>query len=308
MKRRETFGPGDLNVQAGFTSNMISGGASEDYDTLKEIEEKVKSNTEDIEQNKTDISLLKKTTINGVSVSGELDSQTDLKVPGKIATGTVYQINNEDVTAADGAEVFNSSNNKASGSNSHAEGSSTTASGISAHAEGGGTTAIRDNSHAEGSSTTASGISAHAEGGGTTASGPNSHAEGASTKAIGDNSHAEGAGTKASGSNSHAEGSHTTASGDNSHAEGSSTTASGISAHAEGAGTTASSNYQHVQGKCNVEDADGKYAFIIGNGEDINNRSNAIAIDWDGKFYINNSETGIDLNDLLNRIIALENK
>lgn len=59
MKRRETFGPGDLNVQAGFTSNMISGGASEDYDTLKEIEEKVKSNTEDIEQNKTDISLLK---------------------------------------------------------------------------------------------------------------------------------------------------------------------------------------------------------------------------------------------------------
>lgn len=38
---------------------MISGGASEDYDTLKEIEEKVKSNTEDIEQNKTDILSIK---------------------------------------------------------------------------------------------------------------------------------------------------------------------------------------------------------------------------------------------------------
>lgn len=78
--------------------------------------------------------------------------------------------------------------------------------------------------------------------------------------------------------------------------------ASGDGSHAEGHRTKASSNYQHVQGKYNVEDADDKYAFIIGNGEDEDNRSNAIAIGWDGKIYVNNSETGIDLNTVIQDI------
>ena len=42
MKRRESFGPGDLAIQNVSTSNLISGGASADYDTLKEIEDKIK--------------------------------------------------------------------------------------------------------------------------------------------------------------------------------------------------------------------------------------------------------------------------
>ena len=42
MKRRESFGPGDLAIQNVSTSNLISGGASADYDTLKEIEDKMK--------------------------------------------------------------------------------------------------------------------------------------------------------------------------------------------------------------------------------------------------------------------------
>ena len=42
MKRRESFGPGDLEMQNVSTSNLISGGASADYDTLKEIEDKMK--------------------------------------------------------------------------------------------------------------------------------------------------------------------------------------------------------------------------------------------------------------------------
>lgn len=42
MKRRESFGPGDLEIQNVSTSNLISGGASADYDTLKEIEDKMK--------------------------------------------------------------------------------------------------------------------------------------------------------------------------------------------------------------------------------------------------------------------------
>ena len=54
------------------------------------------------------------------------------------------------------------------------------------------------------------------------------------------------------------------------HAEGGNTTASGDYSHAEGHNTIASSENQHVQGKYNVEDIDGKYVFIIGNGEDSN--------------------------------------
>ena len=52
--------------------------------------------------------------------------------------------------------------------------------------------------------------------------------------------------------------------------------------HAQGLCTIAASDEQHVQGKYNIKDTENKYAFIIGNGTDNNDRSNAIAIDWDG--------------------------
>ncbi|WP_128894788.1 peptidase G2 autoproteolytic cleavage domain-containing protein [Longirhabdus pacifica] len=60
-----------------------------------------------------------------------------------------------------------SGNNKATGSNSHAEGFLTTASGVNAHSEGMMTYATGENSHAEGSHTFANGINSHAEGEGT---------------------------------------------------------------------------------------------------------------------------------------------
>lgn len=107
-----------------------------------------------------------------------------------------------------------------------------------------------------------------AEGTGTTASGPGSHAEGDSTTSSGASSHAEGTGTRASGTCSHAEGIETTA--------------SGASSHAEGYFTKASSDYQHVQGKLNIEDANDKYADIIGNGTSTSARSNAATVSWDG--------------------------
>ena len=149
-------------------------------------------------------------------------------------------------------------------------------------------------SHAEGSDTTASGRRSHAEGYDTIASGPNAHSEGASTTASGISSHAEGTGTTASGSQSHAEGGGTMA-------------LKGCS-HAEGIHTIAASSCQHVQGRYNIEDSEGKFAYIIGNGTSDTERSNAFAIDWEGKIYINNSSVGIDLNSLLARIEALENK
>ena len=141
---------------------------------------------------------------------------------------------------------------------------------------------IGTNSHAEGFNTTASGESSHAEGASTTASGEGSHAEGSSSHAEGNSSHAEGNTTKASGHYSHAEGRNTTASGNSSHAEGSKTVASGYGSHAEGASTTASSENQHVQGKYNVEDSQGKYAHIVGNGTSTSARSNAHTLDWNG--------------------------
>ena len=140
---------------------------------------------------------------------------------------------------------------------------------------------IGNNSHAEGFNTTASGERSHAEGASTTASSSSSHAEGASTTASGESSHAEGGSTTASGDFSHAEGGSTTASSSSSHAEGFNTTASGMYSHAEGLYTKAKSSNQHVQGKYNVEDSQGKYAHIVGNGTG-SARSNAHTLDWNG--------------------------
>ena len=163
-----------------------------------------------------------------------------------------------------------------------------------------GNNAAANKAHAEGNSTTASGEYSHAEGHFTKASGHCSHAEGNFTKALTYEAHAEGYSTTASGNDSHSEGNSTMASGECSHAEGSSTTASGNFSHAEGYYTKASSDYQHVQGKFNIEDTEGKFVFIIGNGTSDSVRSNAIAIGWDGLIYLNNSSTGIDLTSLKN--------
>lgn len=101
------------------------------------------------------------------------------KKPGEITTGTEYTISGNTVVAAAGAEVFNDyTNNKASGDNSHAEGSFTTASGLRSHAEGYYTLASGGYSHVEGCSTTASGTYSHAEGYATRAASSYQHTQG----------------------------------------------------------------------------------------------------------------------------------
>lgn len=267
MKKRESFGPGDLAIQNVSTSNLISGGASADYDTLKEIEDKMKQleaggvavdktltvenmpadsktvgdKIKNIEENGT-------ASINEIKIVGKLQSINDLKIPGEIVTGKIYTADGKNQTAQQCAEIFNDHSNKAIGSYSHAEGTQTTARGTTSHAEGYQTTA----------------------------SGQYSHAEGGQTKA--------------------------TAKG--SHAEGQNTTASGSCSHAEGSGTVAYSDNQHVQGKYNTEDTASKYAFIIGNGtSDV--RSNAFAIDWNGLIYVNNASTGINVATLASTISTM---
>lgn len=111
------------------------------------------------------------------------------------------------------------------------------------------------------------------------------------------------ANNSAFGDYSHAEGSNTIAFANYSHSEGNSTSANGIASHTEGTGTVAGSDNQHVQGRYNVSDNNDKFAFIIGNGTNANNRSNALAVGWDGKFYPNNSTTGIDLEQAVEREI-----
>lgn len=196
---------------------------------------------------------------------------------GEKVEGKTYTVDGSQVTAAVGAEVFNDySTNIASGRYSHAEGLNNVASGIL--------------SHAEGWSTKATGGYAHTEGRENTASGSSSHAEGWSTEATNDCAHAEGFATNATGQYSHAEGDNATASGRGSHAEGYLTDATGNYSHAEGYGTVANSRSQHVQGDYNVLDtenanAHGTYAHIVGNGADINTRSNAHTLDWEGNAW-----------------------
>lgn len=96
--------------------------------------------------------------------------------------------------------------------------------------------------------------------------------------------HAEGEGTQARGNWSHAEGLASVAKGNYSHSEGFEAVAKGDMSHAEGFGTIASGDSQHVQGEYNIEDTDGKYAHIVGNGEE-DAPSNAHTLDWDGNAW-----------------------
>ena len=106
-------------------------------------------------------------------------------------------------------EIFNDfTNNKASGTYSHAEGENTEASGANSHAEGHLTRSGGHCSHAEGYMTSSGAGFSHAEGTSSTAGGENSHAEGHSSRTSGNASHAEGHYTRATNDYEHAEGSY----------------------------------------------------------------------------------------------------
>lgn len=120
----------------------------------------------------------------GTGASTATSALDNLGAVGRDVSGQSFTIDNSTVVAGPGAEIFNDySNNIASGSCSHAEGSYTTASGRYSHAEGEFTTASGHWSHVEGFHTTANGYYSHAEGHYTTTSGVSSHAEGYFTTA-----------------------------------------------------------------------------------------------------------------------------
>ena len=187
-----------------------------------------------------------------------------------------------DVEAFGDNSFAEGNNTVAYGDNSHAEGYQSQATGQNAHSEGENNIASGQGAHAEGGAgTTASNKYAHAEGYGTTASAQAAHSEGYNTYATGKYSHVEGYNSKAAADMAHAENYGTEASGKNSHAEGLISIAKGNGSHVEGFGTVASGKYQHVQGKYNVEDAEGRYAHIVGGGIDAERR-NIHTLDWEG--------------------------
>lgn len=189
-------------------------------------------------------------------------------------------------------------------------GGSTTPLAQNGHAEGHKTEVSASHAHAEGELTVASGEGAHSEGTSTKASGDFSHAEGNKTEATGKSAHAEGSAAIATGAAAHAEGKSTVAEGGYSHTEGESTKTgpNGRDAHAEGYGTIANSYFQHVQGKWNVEDAEDKYAHIIGGGSSNTKRKNIHTVDWSGNAYFAGSiiigNTTIT-EDQLKKLLAL---
>ena len=96
------------------------------------------------------------------------------------------------------------------------------------------------------------------------------------------------------GSFSVAEGVFAQAEGYCSHAEGVGCEAIGKYSHAQNEHSIALSDSQTVLGKNNVEDANGTYAVIVGNGTapNVSARSNALTVDWSGNVVAAGKVTG----------------
>ena len=189
----------------------------------------------------------------------------------------------------------------ATGVNSTAMGLNTVAIGDVGTAMGRNTTASGYASTAMGYSTEASGDYSTAMGAVTTASGSYSTAMGYSTEASGQSSTAMGGYTTASGYTSTAMGRQTSASGVYSTAMGRNTTASGVSSTAMGESTTASDFGSTVIGQYNssgstvTNSADSfstaNTAFVIGNGVDGSNTSDAFKVLFNGDATVGNDLT-----------------
>ena len=172
----------------------------------------------------------------------------------------------------------------------HSEGRETLAAGDYAHAEGYLSKALSVSSHAEGYLSKAISVGSHAEGYYTTASGSYGHSEGIGSKVTNEASHAEGYHTQANGKFSHSEGAYTQANGESAHSEGASTMAYHDYSHAGGVGTKTSRAGQTVIGQYNNNNSGA--LFIVGNGTDNNNWSNAFFVDNDGTVYACGNNTG----------------
>lgn len=237
-----------------------------------------------------------------------------------IATGYMSHAEGETTTASGAWSHAEGNYTFANGQMSHAEGWGSIAEGGRSHAEGYQTDAYGSNSHAEGFESIAIGDNSHAEGFETMAYGKNSHAEGGYDRSPFYYPELTGAAGSVTyqispwssnylkiGKLIFYSANHTCAkiisisesestitldktldkdnALENAEIDVIFSGAFGKSSHSEGMGTSAHSDYQHAQGKYNVEDLDGKYAHIVGNGTAVNNLSNAHTLDWSGNAW-----------------------
>jgi hypothetical protein len=175
-------------------------------------------------------------------------------------------------------------------SNNGIQSPTNTASGPISTAMGYYTTASGNNSMAMGWNTEASGDVSTAMGTETTASGGYSFAMGYTTTASGVYSTAMGAYTTASGVASTAMGASTTATGDFSIAKGAFTTASDRSSLVIGENNLLGSTVTNSATQFSLENT----AFVIGNGADENNRSDALTVLFDGTTNVAGSVTATE--------------
>lgn len=130
------------------------------------------------------------------------------------------------------------------------------------------------------------GAQSYAFGVGSAAGGIGAAAFGLASQAMGMSSLSAGYNTQASDSTSVAFGMASKASGEASLAVNHNTTASGTASSALGCYTNAAGSEQMAIGRQNIPDAEGKYAFIIGNGDRTtvgdDYKSNAFTVDWEG--------------------------
>lgn len=216
----------------------------------------------------------------------------------------------EDNTASGTYSIAIGLNNTTSGTHSMTMGFKNTASGSCSTATGGNNTSSGDSSVAMGAGNKAIAQSSIAMGSNNTSSGQLSMAIGSENKADREYSVAIGRQNTASSNNSVAIGSQNTASGHLSMAIGSSNKAygtysialgensitSGLKSVAMGTGLITIGDYQTALGKFNVDEteSDMRNLFVLGNGTDASNRSNAMTVDWEGNLGLSGGITNLN--------------
>lgn len=255
-----------------------------------------------------------------IRVTGQMAQGRNVTAPGSFASalgdgsdaiGNYSHAVNRNTTATGTCSSAMGEGTEATGTAAHAQGMFTDATATTAHAEGYNTKAQANYAHSEGYGTVANNTAAHAEGYNTTASGFFSHASNRNTVASATCAHAVGEGTQATADAAASEGYYTVASGFAGHAEGYETTASAYASSAGGYYTVADQAYQTAVGKYNAANQTG-VLFAVGNGDAIDNRSDALQIKDDGSAVLAGDLQfgGVSLQDTLSalnsRITALE--
>lgn len=256
-------GEGSISAAVDAGLNKVLGGASEAYDTLKEIEEYIEKDE-----------------------AGAVVLAQNIAKNAKAIEDSPFEKG-----SAENSAVLKGGNNKAKGAYSFASGLETEASGDYSHAEGYNTTASGQQSHAEGNGNKASGNYSHVEGNSSHAQGPSSHAEGRDTWANGEMAHAEGYSTKAVKNASHTEGVGTVAENNaGEHAEGKYNKSNEGTLHSVGIGSVTARKNAHE-----IMDSGEHYIYNIG-GYDGTNPDTAT----DLATLLNSSITDIELDNLFN--------